>query len=169
LDNYQNRINNQPADRHYTLRVLTRHLGMRWFEMSGSLFEWEGLPATLTQLPNRRLLTDQLHSAMATQKRNGRRGALLFMDLDNFKPLNDLHGHSVGDLLLTEVARRLTRCVREIDTVARFGGDEFVVLLSHLHEDEATSRTDAFAIAEKIQAAMYAAKQAGRNRIQFGA
>ena len=87
---------------------------------------------TLTQLPNRRLLNDRMEQAMAASKRSGHYGALVFMDLDNFKPLNDAHGHETGDLLLIEVAHRLTRCVREVDTVARFGGDEFVVMLSLL-------------------------------------
>lgn len=86
----------------------------------------------LTQLPNRRLLTDRLGQTMASSKRKNRFGALLFLDLDNFKPLNDKYGHGMGDLLLIEVARRLGACVREEDTVARFGGDEFVVMLSEL-------------------------------------
>ena len=69
---------------------------------------------------------------MAASKRSGRYGAVMFLDLDNFKSLNDTHGHDMGDLLLIEVAHRITRCVREMDTVARFGGDEFVVMLSEL-------------------------------------
>jgi diguanylate cyclase (GGDEF)-like protein/PAS domain S-box-containing protein len=105
----------------------------------------------LTQLPNRRLLNERLIQAMATSKRSGRYGALLFLDLDNFKPLNDEHGHNMGDLLLIEVARRITACVREMDTVARFGGDEFVILLSELDTDEAVSITQAGQVAEKIR------------------
>jgi len=80
----------------------------------------------LTNLPNRRLLTDRLHQAMASSTRNLQHGAILFLDLDNFKNLNDTQGHDIGDLLLIEVTKRLQGCVREGDTVARFGGDEFV-------------------------------------------
>ena len=83
----------------------------------------------LTQLPNRRLFSDRLSQALAASTRSECYGALMFLDLDSFKPLNDAHGHDVGDLLLIQVAERLKRCVREIDTVARFGGDEFVVML----------------------------------------
>lgn len=105
----------------------------------------------LTQLPNRRLLNDRLGQAMAASKRSGRYGALMFLDLDNFKPLNDTYGHSVGDLLLIEVARRIRSCVRETDTVARFGGDEFVVMLSELDTDKGKSTAQASIIAEKIR------------------
>lgn len=106
---------------------------------------------TLTHLANRRLLVEHLDQTMSAGKRSHRHGALLFLDLDNFKPLNDTHGHGVGDLLLIEVADRLKDCVREADTVARFGGDEFVVLLCELDtlQDEATAQ--AAAIAEKIR------------------
>lgn len=106
---------------------------------------------SLTQLPNRRLLLDRLHKIMATSKRSGRYGAVMFLDLDNFKPLNDTHGHDVGDLLLVEAARRIAQCVREMDTVARFGGDEFVVVLSELKEDQAESAAQARIVAEKIR------------------
>lgn len=105
----------------------------------------------LTNLPNRRLLKDRISQAMAATKRSGRYAALMFMDLDNFKPLNDDHGHDVGDLLLVEVATRLESCVREIDTVARFGGDEFVVMLSDLTTDLEESVAQATAVAEKIR------------------
>lgn len=108
----------------------------------------------LTGLPNRRLLDDRLGLAMAASKRSGLYSALMFLDLDNFKPLNDTHGHGVGDLLLIEVAKRLTAGVREIDTVARFGGDEFVVMLGELSEDMATSSAQAGQVAEKIRAAL---------------
>ena len=109
---------------------------------------------TLTQLPNRRLLNDRLGQTMAASKRSGHYGALMFLDLDNFKPLNDTYGHSVGDLLLIEVAHRLTSCVRETDTVARFGGDEFVVILSELDTDKAESNVQAAIVAEKIRATL---------------
>jgi diguanylate cyclase (GGDEF)-like protein/PAS domain S-box-containing protein len=105
----------------------------------------------LTNLPNRRLLLDRLTQAMVASKRSGRYGALMFMDLDNFKPLNDAHGHETGDLLLIEVAERLRGCVREIDTVARFGGDEFVVMLSDLNADRDLSIAQVQLIAEKVR------------------
>jgi len=109
---------------------------------------------TLTQLPNRRLLNDRLDQAMAASKRSGLYGALMFFDLDNFKSLNDTHGHSVGDLLLVEVAHRINHCVREVDTVARLGGDEFVVVFSELDVDKAKSATQASIVAEKIRAVL---------------
>jgi diguanylate cyclase (GGDEF)-like protein/PAS domain S-box-containing protein len=105
----------------------------------------------LTRLPNRRLLSDRLEQTMANSKRNGTYAALMFLDLDNFKPLNDVHGHDVGDLLLIEVARRINNCVRESDTVARFGGDEFVVILSKLDADKTESAAQAAIVAEKIR------------------
>lgn len=105
----------------------------------------------LTNLPNRRLLDDRLAQTMAASKRSGLYGALMFLDLDNFKPLNDAHGHVVGDLLLIEVAKRLKSCIREVDTVARFGGDEFVVMLSELNEDKAMSTRQTETVAEKIR------------------
>jgi len=108
----------------------------------------------LTQLPNRRLLKDRLHQAMAASSRSRNYGALMFLDLDNFKPLNDTYGHEAGDLLLIEAGHRLKRCVRDMDTVARFGGDEFIVMFSELasHKDESISQTEA--IAEQIRAAL---------------
>lgn len=109
---------------------------------------------TLTQLPNRRLLIERLGQTMANRRRSSRFGALIFLDLDNFKPLNDIHGHNVGDLLLIEVARRISQCVREEDTVARFGGDEFVVLLSELSMNKTESVTQASKVAEKIRSAL---------------
>jgi len=105
----------------------------------------------LTELPNRRLLKDRLAQAMAASARSNCYGALMFLDLDNFKPLNDTHGHEVGDLLLIEVANRLKSCVRQTDTVARFGGDEFVVMISKLDVDKEESAAQARTIAEKIR------------------
>ncbi len=104
----------------------------------------------LTGLPNRRLMEDRLEHAMASSAREGRFGALLFIDLDHFKDLNDTMGHNVGDVLLVAVANRLTNCVREGDTVARFGGDEFVVILESLAKDLEQSATRAEAVGEKI-------------------
>jgi diguanylate cyclase (GGDEF)-like protein/PAS domain S-box-containing protein len=105
----------------------------------------------LTNLPNRRLLNDRLSQALLAIRRSGRFGALMFLDLDNFKPLNDTHGHAMGDLLLVEVANRLRASVREMDTVARIGGDEFVVMLSELDADTELSEVQARAVAEKIR------------------
>ena len=104
---------------------------------------------SLTKLPNRRLLTDRLVQVMAASKRSSSYAALMFLDLDNFKPLNDTHGHGVGDLLLIEVGNRLTDSVREMDTVARFGGDEFVVLLDDLGTVEPVAQAQM--VAEKIR------------------
>ena len=109
---------------------------------------------TLTGLPNRRLLNDRLTLAVAASKRSGQHGALMFLDLDNFKPLNDRHGHAVGDLLLKEVGARLKRCIRETDTAARFGGDEFVVMLGELGADPIGAKAQAEKVAEKIRAAL---------------
>lgn len=109
---------------------------------------------TLTQLPNRRMLDDRMNHAMAASKRSGRYCALMFLDLDNFKPLNDLYGHNVGDMLLIEVARRISSCVREMDTVARFGGDEFVVMLSELDADKESSIAQTSIVSEKIRAVL---------------
>jgi len=147
----------------------------------------------LTGLPNRRLLLDRLHQALLNSERNGRHAAVLFIDLDNFKALNDTQGHDVGDLLLIEIAGRLKRCVRENDTVARLGGDEFLVvrqpstavgLAEWLHTARARLRSrasvqrvtfsggvvdvagdDLSATLTRADRAMYAAKQAGRDAI----
>lgn len=105
----------------------------------------------LTNLPNRSMLKDRLTQTIAASKRTGCLSAVMFVDLDNFKPLNDLHGHFVGDLLLIEVANRLRSCVREADTVARFGGDEFVVVLSELNIDRAKSTAQAALVAENVR------------------
>lgn len=104
----------------------------------------------LTGLPNRRLLDDRLSQAMSASKRNECYGALMYLDLDNFKPINDTHGHKLGDLLLIEVAARLKACVREIDTISRIGGDEFVVILNELNADKNASVSEASIVAEKI-------------------
>lgn len=104
----------------------------------------------LTQLANRRLLTDRFQHALASSVRIGKPGAVLFLDLDNFKNLNDTLGHDTGDLLLQQVAQRLISCVRDDDTVARIGGDEFVVLLENLTEQPLKAATQVEAIGEKI-------------------
>jgi diguanylate cyclase (GGDEF)-like protein/PAS domain S-box-containing protein len=104
----------------------------------------------LTDLPNRRLLLDRLMHAFSSSARSGLEGALLFLDLDEFKTLNDTLGHDVGDLLLKDVADRLLHCVREGDTVARLGGDEFVVLLEGLSNESQGAGAQAEVVAEKI-------------------
>ena len=106
----------------------------------------------LTHLPNRRLLLDRLQQSLASSTRNEREGALLFIDLDNFKFLNDTFGYAVGDLLLQEVARRLGTCVREGDTVAHLGGDEFVVMLEDLSENSQEAAAQTETVGEKILA-----------------
>ncbi len=106
---------------------------------------------SLTKLPNRTLLFDRLNLALNASHRNRTHGALMFLDLDNFKTLNDTLGHDRGDQLLVEVGRRLQSCVREVDTVARLGGDEFVVMLECLDEQEIEAAVQAHAVAEKIR------------------
>lgn len=105
----------------------------------------------LTHLPNRRLLMDRLHQSFLRGLRKSRHGAVLFIDMDNFKILNDTRGHAVGDQMLVEVAQRLKDCVREEDTVARLGGDEFVILLDNLSTEHAGASTEAMRVAEKIK------------------
>ncbi|WP_238552226.1 EAL domain-containing protein [Herminiimonas sp. CN] len=108
----------------------------------------------LTGLPNRRLLLDRLQQAFASSTRSDRAGALMFIDLDNFKVLNDTFGHDKGDLLLQQVAHRLLACVREGDSIARLGGDEFVLVLTDLSENTNEAATQAKAIGEKILATL---------------
>ena len=118
----------------------------------------------LTRLPNRRLLIDRLGKTLASLERSGKVGALLFLDLDNFKNLNDSLGHNIGDLLLQQVAERLTSCVREGDTVARLGGDEFVVMLKDLSPvyTKAAEQTDI--IANKIMVTLNQPYQLATHR-----
>ncbi len=105
---------------------------------------------TLTRLPNRRLSTERLQRAVTSSSRTGQFGALMFIDLDRFKHLNDTHGHEMGDLLLIEVAQRLRVCVREMDTVASLGGDEFVVLIQDLSDSASPPAEYAQAVGRKI-------------------
>ena len=108
----------------------------------------------LTHLPNRRLLMNRLQQAMAARMRTGKTGALLYVDLDNFKSLNDMFGHDKGDYLLQQVAKRLALCVREGDTIARIGGDEFVVVLEDLSGELLEAAAQAETVGEKILAAL---------------
>ncbi|GAB1233957.1 hypothetical protein UT5_03500 [Ferrigenium sp. UT5] len=115
----------------------------------------------LTNLPNRRLLLERLQQSMAVSARNGRHAALMLLDLDNFKKLNDSKGHAAGDELLREVARRLQNAMREGDTVARLGGDEFVLVLDNLSIAPQEAAEQAEIVAEKIRAALNQPYQLG--------
>jgi diguanylate cyclase (GGDEF)-like protein/PAS domain S-box-containing protein len=117
----------------------------------------------LTRLPNRRLMLDRLQHVLDASVRSGRLAALLFIDLDHFKTLNDTLGHDFGDMLLKQVAKRLTGCVRKSDTVARFGGDEFVVLLDGLSKDETEAATQAKMVGNKILDALNRPYQLGEH------
>ncbi len=108
----------------------------------------------LTDLPNRALLLDRVGQAIRSRKRHGGVGALFFVDLDEFKQINDLYGHARGDQVLMEVARRLSGLVRDTDTVARLGGDEFLVLVPDIGPNAETARSHALALADKLRHAM---------------
>jgi diguanylate cyclase (GGDEF)-like protein/PAS domain S-box-containing protein len=150
-----------------------------WGLMSASVIELDGVPCMLsitrdisdaklaedeirnlafydplTGLPNRRLLMERLHQTLVSGPRTPHKRALMFVDLDNFKNLNDTLGHQAGDLLLQKVAGRLSSCIRDADTVARLGGDEFVVMLEGLSECAEDAASQARAVAEKILAAI---------------
>lgn len=117
----------------------------------------------LTALPNRRMLGDRLQQAFATSARHDAHGAVFFIDLDHFKQLNDSLGHDHGDLLLQQVATRLLQCVRGEDTVARIGGDEFVVMTVSLHESARTAARQAATVGQKILQAVSQPFQLGRH------
>jgi len=108
----------------------------------------------LTHLPNRRLLMDRLGHALSASTRSQEFGALMILDLDHFKSINDTQGHDIGDRLLVEVAQRLAACLRQEDTVSRLGGDEYVVMLERLGQSERSAATLAESIAEKIRFAL---------------
>jgi diguanylate cyclase (GGDEF)-like protein/PAS domain S-box-containing protein len=156
LENHRLRMEGNVVQR-YQMRMLRKDGDIAWVEVSGARIEWAGRPASLnflsditdrkaieekihfmaqhdplTALPNRTLFFDRLERALALAKRERRSLAVMFADLNNFKPVNDTYGHGVGDLLLQSVARRIESALRASDTVARIGGDEFVVLLPNL-------------------------------------
>jgi diguanylate cyclase (GGDEF)-like protein/PAS domain S-box-containing protein len=162
-----------------TFKVTGRKGGMRWLETLAVPMQDRGLPAhlavtrdvterklaeqkinalafydQLTGLPNRTLLADRLKQTLTASSRSGICCALLFIDLDHFKTLNDTQGHDIGDMQLKQVAARLSACVREGDTVARVGGDEFVVILAGLSKSEIEAATDTEVVATKILAAL---------------
>ena len=118
----------------------------------------------LTNLPNRTLFNDRLHHGMSTAHRNRKKLALMFIDLDKFKPVNDTYGHGVGDLLLKEVAYRIQSCLRDSDTAARIGGDEFVVLLPAIETE-----TGASMVGEKVLFAMNQPFELGSNTVNISA
>lgn len=124
---------------------------------------------SLTELPNRRLLMDRLRQLQAASVRHGRCSALLFLDLDGFKNVNDTYGHDTGDQLLIEVAKRLRSNSRNEDTVARLGGDEFVVVLSELGDDPVDAEQKAVAIARKFLAVLSEAYLLGTLRCHCSA
>lgn len=124
---------------------------------------------SLTNLPNRRLLMERLQHAMTTSVRSGHSGALLFLDLDNFKNINDTLGHDIGDMLLQQVAQRLKACVRESDSVARLGGDEFVVMLEDLCKHKFEAATQAEEVGEKIVASLNRIYQLAKHEFRSSA
>lgn len=237
---HQDRMAGKAEGVYSVLRVLSRARGVRWIRVSGIAIDWHGKRSTLnfitdvteqreaaealrelafhdplTQLPNRRLFMDRVRQALAANARSGHRLAVMMIDLDNFKPLNDNHGHAVGDQLLVTVATRLAENLRASDTAARFGGDEFVLLITNLDPDPSAAVEQARQVGQKVlhllaepytlpqpgdsgaslvehlctgtagiaiadgggqdpdelieraDAAMYRAKQAGRNRLEI--
>jgi len=136
---------------HKATRMCGTHTDITERKLMEEQIRYQALYDGLTQLPNRYLFEDRLRQAMMKSKRTGCYGALMFLDMDNFKPINDSYGHVVGDLLLIEVAARLKCCVRAADTVARIGGDEFVVALEQLDTDRLLSEKEAESAADKIR------------------
>jgi two-component system, cell cycle response regulator len=144
--------------------MLEMRLMYKWLKASNRELESLALHDPLTGLPNRRLVMDRLKHAMLSSARTGDHCALMFLDLDHFKTLNDTLGHEAGDLLLKQVALRLHDCVREGDTVARLGGDEFVVLLEGLSSHSPEANQQAKGVSNKILAAFADPFSLGDNR-----
>jgi diguanylate cyclase (GGDEF)-like protein/PAS domain S-box-containing protein len=159
LNNFQKRLRGETVDQRYQVRIMTKDKCIKWVEMSGAQIEWEGHMATfnfvtditerivhehqlehiahydaLTNLPNRVLLADRLHQGMTQGQRHGQSLAVAYLDLDGFKAINDSHGHDIGDHLLKIVAANMKQVLREGDTLARIGGDEFVAVLLDVHD-----------------------------------
>ena len=170
LENHRLRLEGKEVVPRYQLRILRKSGEVAWVEISGAPIEWGGRPASLnfladiserkaveerikflaqhdslTGLPNRALFFDRLNRALALAQRERRRLAMMFVDLNSFKPVNDTFGHDVGDLLLQAVGRRIEAALRSSDTVARIGGDEFVILLPNV-----TRLEDVEHVVEKI-------------------
>ncbi|WP_341647939.1 diguanylate cyclase domain-containing protein [Thauera humireducens] len=187
--NHQRRLAGEETEQRYPLRLMRKSGRMLWAETSGVRINWNGRPATLnivnditarkaaedsirhlahhdplTGLPNRVLLQDRLERALASAQRNGSSLAMLFIDLDGFKPVNDRYGHDTGDALLQAVAKRLRGTLRHSDTAARIGGDEFVVLLPVLAETQ-----DAGLIAAKLRTAIASPFEIDGHRITISA
>lgn len=189
LSNHARRLSGGDAEQRYPLRLVHKSGRTLWAETSGVPIMWNNAPATLnvvnditarklaeariqhlaehdplTGLPNRAALDHRLEHAVAAAAGTGQALALLFIDLDGFKPVNDTYGHAVGDLLLQEVASRLRDTLRQADTAARIGGDEFVVLLPAV-----TSAEDAARIAEKLRAALARVFTLGSRQVTISA
>jgi diguanylate cyclase (GGDEF)-like protein/PAS domain S-box-containing protein len=124
---------------------------------------------TLTGLPNRLVMGDRLERALASARRHGQFGALLYLDLDHFKRINDSFGHGAGDELLQKISARLLSCLREEDTLARMGGDEMMVLLPQLGEDLATAQARALAVGDKLLKALEAPVEVDEKELTVGA
>lgn len=174
MDNHRKRIAQEEVEQRYPVRFITKQKETLWAEISGARIMWKGQPATLnflvditervkkeafmqhmaqydqlTGLPNRWLLDDRLDTLLRDAKRSGGSFAVVFVDLNRFKPVNDTYGHEIGDALLVAVAKRIKALLREVDTVARVGGDEYVVLLPSVAHQE-----DAQVVVEKISQAL---------------
>jgi len=156
LEQYQAQLEKHIADKTRALEATNKDLEKEITERRQAEREIERLAYydALTDLPNRRLLLDQLEKTQSRVQRSGQYGALLFLDLDNFKGLNDSLGHAVGDMLLQMVAERLARRLRGDDIVARLGGDEFVTVLSDIGKTREKAISHAQSVARQIQRAL---------------
>jgi diguanylate cyclase (GGDEF)-like protein/PAS domain S-box-containing protein len=132
------------------LRMIGTHTDITDRKAAADYMQYQAQHDVLTGLPNRALMTYRLQQALAQAKRDKTRSAVMFIDLDKFKPVNDTLGHAIGDLLLKEVAQRMQSSVRAADTVARIGGDEFIVVLPIIEQEQ-----DAMIVAEKILHALH--------------
>jgi diguanylate cyclase (GGDEF)-like protein/PAS domain S-box-containing protein len=150
-------------DRGRAVRVSGTNLDLRERKRAAAEIQRLAFTDPLTHLPNRRRLLEKAQDALTASARSRRHGALIFIDLDRFKELNDTRGHACGDLLLQQIAQRLLVCTRDTDTLARLGGDEFVLLLEHLDPDAAVAPLDAERAARKVLAAMARPFQLGQQ------